>query len=246
MVTRPAGQSAGLARLIETVGGSALRFPLIEIEPARSAGLEALIDSLDSADLAIFISRNAAEQGLKQVRARRAWPAGLAAAAVGPGTRRALEALGLDSAFSPDGQADSEALLGHPRLAAVSGKRIVIFRGEGGREELAVKLRERGARVEYAECYRRTLPSGGPGALAGHLAGGKVDAVVVSSGEGLRNLMRILGAGAVETLAGTILFVPHRRVAEQAVALGVANAVVGGPGDEDMLAALVAHFCNAG
>jgi uroporphyrinogen-III synthase len=89
--------------------------------------------------------------------------------AVGPGTARALQAHGLDSIITPDGQ-DSEALLALPQLADVAGKRVVIVRGVGGRALLADTLRARGAQVDFMECYRRMRPRADAGAAAGALA----------------------------------------------------------------------------
>lgn len=246
MVTRPEKQAAAFAAMIEEAGGHAFRFPLIEIEPVANPALDAVIDELDSFDLAIFISRNAVEYGLERVRGRRGWPASIAVAAIGGGTRRALEAQGVEKVFSPDGPADSEALLKHPDLEAVAGKRLVVFRGEGGREFLGRELRARGASLVYAECYRRIMPAADPGPLRTRLAGGAVHAVVVSSGEALANLARLLGGATGEFLTGTTLFVPHRRLVREAQALGVPEPVVAGPADADMLAALVAYFSRAG
>jgi uroporphyrinogen-III synthase len=242
VVTRPARQANLLAEMIEAAGGVALRFPVIEIEPVRSRALAEVIARLESMDLALFISRNAVEQGLAVVRASREWPPGVAVAAVGAGTRSTLEAQGITGAFSPVGPADSEALLADPRLLAVSGKRIMIFRGEGGRDLLADTLRARGASVEYAECYRRLVPAADPATLIEGLSAGIVHGIVVSSGAGLANLLAMLGTGAAELLGQTRVFVPHRRVADAASAHGLNAAIVGGPADADMLAALVAYF----
>lgn len=75
---------------------------------------------------------------------------------------------------------------------------------------------------------------------------GEVHAVTVSSGEGLANLAARLGETARTLLVALPVFVPHPRVAEQARALGVADVVVSGAADEDVLAALVAYFRRTG
>jgi uroporphyrinogen-III synthase len=69
-----------------------------------------------------------------------------------------------------------------------------------------------------------------------------VDAVTVSSAEGLANLAGLLGAAGRARLAATPLFVPHARVAAAAERLGVREAIVAGPGDEQVLERLVAYF----
>ena len=49
----------------------------------------------------------------------------------------------------------TEGLLSLRGLRDVGSKRIVIFRGEGGREKLAGELVKRRAQVTYYELYRR-------------------------------------------------------------------------------------------
>ena len=163
LVTRPAHQADRLCELIKQAGGRALRFPVIEILPPHdTAPLAALIDTLDDADIAIFISANAVEHGLALLRARRDLPAALKLAAIGRSTGAALRAtLGRGPDICPAERFDSEALLALEAMQKVHGKRIVIFRGEGGREVLAETLRARGATVEYADVYRRARPKHG-------------------------------------------------------------------------------------
>ena len=250
VITRPDRQAAGLAALIDAAGGHALRYPTIEIEPLRTARLDALLGRLADYDVLVFISRNAVEQGLARIResavALSPVPGRPVVAAIGAGTRRALETEGFATVIAPEGPADSEALLAEPALADVSGKRIAVFRGEGGRETLAAGLRARGATVDYAECYRRRAPALDPQPLIAQWLRGEVHAVTVSSGEGLANLAARLGETARTLLVALPVFVPHARVAEQARALGVADVVVSGAADEDVLAALVAYFRRTG
>lgn len=232
LVTRPGERAANLARLIEGSGGRAHLFPAIEIEdlPAPSA-----LRHLQAFDLAVFVSPTAVSKILAQLEE---WPRALPAAAVGGGTRRELERRGVRDVIAPQAGADSEALLAHPRMQPVAGKRIVIFRGEGGRELLADTLRSRGARVEYAAGYRRTRPKG-----ERRWKEDEIDAITVSSSQGLANLFEVLD-GAF--LRARPLFVPHPRVAVIARERSVREVVVAGPSDEQVLEALVAYFRSHG
>lgn len=236
VVTRPRELAQGLARLIEGAGGRAHVFPAIQIEdlPAPAA-----LGRLEAFDLAVFISPTAVA---RVMRHQPRWPPRLRAAAVGAGTRRELEARGIAAVLAPDSAADSEALLALPELGRVAGKRVVIFRGEGGRALLGNALSARGAAVEYAECYRRTRPRADAAPLLAAWHG--IHAVTVSSEEGLENLFALLGAPGEARLRAAPMFVGHQRVAERARQLGVREAVVAGPGDDEMLERLVAYFSD--
>ena len=228
LVTRPREQAANLARLIERAGGRAHLFPAIEIADIAPP---AALTRLQTFDLAVFVSPTAASKIMGQLAA---WPRALRAAAVGAGTRRELERRGVTDVISPGEGADSEALLAVPEMQRVAGKRIVIFRGEDGRALLGETLRERGAQVEYAACYRRARPAGPK-----PLKRDEIDAVTVSSSQGLANLFEMLDPAF---LRATPLFVPHPRVAEEARVRAVQHVVTTGTSDEKMLDGLVAYF----
>jgi uroporphyrinogen-III synthase len=242
LITRPSEQAQALARLVREAGGEPVCVPAIEILPLDNpAAFHALAGRLAEFDLAIFISRNAVRRA-SDLMGGKPWPAGLKVATIGQGSREELEQRGFTNVIAPAGapaRSDSEALLALPALAGVRGSRIVIFRGEGGRELLGQELAARGASVEHAACYRRAMPAAA--GMRDAWAGG-VDAVTVSSAEGLGNLLAMLGEDAVCRLSGVPLFVPHARVAAEAQRRGLERAIVASPGDADMVAALVAHF----
>jgi uroporphyrinogen-III synthase len=193
--------------------------------------------------VAVFISPNAVDHALPAILARGPWPAGLLPAAVGQGTVKALAAQGVAGCVAPTERFDSEALLELPELAVdrVKGRRIAIFRGDGGRELLADTLRERGATVDCITCYRRSGPSGGVAPLLAAWRAGRLDALTVSSSEGLRYLVDLLDAEGRAFLQQTPLFVPHARIAENACALGLSNIILTDAADAGILAGLRAY-----
>lgn len=246
VVTRPAHQAQALARLIEDAGGRPILFPVIEIrEMDDPRPFLEIVDRLDEFDLAVFISPNAVSRAIKPILERRALPPRLKVAAVGGASVRALAGHGVTGVIAPRERYDSEALLELPELAAPSGMRVVIFRGQGGRELLGETLRARGARVEHAECYRRARPDLDPAPLVAAWMRAALDAVTVTSSDGLRNLRAMVGETGRRHLLRTALFVPHPRIAETARELGVERIVVTGPGDEGLLTGLVAYFSAA-
>ncbi len=204
VVTRPANQAAHLSALLEAAGARVFRFPAIAIVPPRDTDrLEAVLDRLPQFQIAVFVSANAVDWGERYLDMFGGLPASLKVAAVGRGTASALQERGLAPDLVPADRYDSEALLALPEFqeSAVSGQRVLILRGEGGRELLADTLYARGAEVEYAEVYRRVRPGIDPGKLLEPLAKGEVDVIIVTSGEGLRNLLDMVGeAGEMPTI----------------------------------------------
>lgn len=237
IVTRPREQAIQLSRRIEQAGGVPLLFPLLDIAPAADPQkLDNQVSRLGSFHLAIFISPNAVSYGMAAIRAAGAIPAGLKFAAVGQGSARALRELGVPEIIAPSERFDSEALLALPELQRMQDRRVVIFRGNGGRELLGDTLKTRGAEVEYAECYVRTKPALD---LAGLLKA-EADALTVTSSEALSYLWEMADESARRALSGLPLFVPHERIAEAARALGWRTVVATGAGDEGLLAGLTA------
>lgn len=245
VLTRPVGQAGQLAELVRAAGGEPILFPTLEIlDTGKPEPLIALVDRLESFDLAVFISANAVNKALALVRSRRSWPPALRVAAVGRASERALQRHGFAAVIVPQQGFDSEALLALPELNQVAGKRVLIFRGEGGRELLAQTLAQRGAVVEYAECYRRGLPRIDAAPLIALWEQGRLDAFTATSGEALANLFELLGAAGRQCLQTTPLFVPHERIAATARELGARTVVLTGPGDEGLVAAAAAFFAK--
>ncbi len=220
VVTRPAHQADNLCRLIEAEGGHALRFPVIDIlPPADIAPLQARLQDLPDDQLAIFISANAVHYAY-QALGGQPLPESLLRTAVGQATARALAAHGQPAHILPPAPYNSEALLALPELQSLQGKRVIIFRGGNGRALLADTLSERGAQVDYAEVYRRIVSTLDPERLYRAWDKGKLDMIIITSNEGLRNLFARVDAGYRERLLGTTLVVISDRSATLAQELG--------------------------
>ena len=214
-VTRPAGQGRELCQAIEAHGGRAVHFPALDIRPIEdNKKLKRLLDRLESYDLAIFVSRNAVAATAARIIH---WPAHVPLAAVGKSTAAALQSQWRRAVITPGNQYNSEALLALPELQSVRNRRILIFRGEGGRDLLENELSRRGANVACAEVYRRTLPDQRLAALRTH---GPIDVLVVTSNEGLTNLVQLAEPDQRDWLLHKPLVVISQRTATLAAELG--------------------------
>ena len=222
LVTRPAGQAGPLLQLLGEAGFEALHQPLLELYPLQAlpAGLKSLVMDLDRYQHVIFISANAVQIGFAFIDDY--WPqlpAGVHWYAIGASTAQLLRDRGLNP-LAPGDRMDSEGLLALDALQEVSGERVLIVKGEGGRGKIRQVLAERGARVEEFACYRRGNPQLPAGAMGQLLRDSGVAAILVSSGEGLENLLRLLSAGETTKFRDIALVVPSSRVAEQARSAG--------------------------
>ena len=214
LITRPARQAGGFAEKIAVLGGRPIIFPAIVIlPPTDSAPVARAHATLFAYDYAIFVSANAVEYGVPDAST---WPNRLAAFAPGPGTAEALAAVGIPDVRIPQTTFDSEGLLELPELSSPNGRRIVIFRGDGGREYLGDALAALGAEVHHVVCYRRSKPAGGAVGLNETFRDGHIDAVTITSSEGLDNLWALCDAAARAAWRRCPTFVPHPRIASRA------------------------------
>ena len=220
MVTRPAHQAESLCRLIEAAGGTAVRLPLRPIEPASQPGdaerrLKAESHGVPAHDTWIFTSANAARYAAPMIDR---WPPRVVA--IGLATADALAIAGAAASATPLSGSTSEDLLAMPEFAALEGRRILIVTGEGGRDLLEQELAARGASVARAAVYRRVPLPYPPETVAASLR--KTDIIVVTSGDALAHLVRLVPEGSRASLVRKPLVVPSARVVEKARELGFA------------------------
>jgi len=235
LVTRPEDQSELLASKIRHAGGDAIVAPTLAIAPLAASGGDVLTPS---PELIVFVSRNAVIHGWAVV-GELAAAEGVDVAAVGLGTRSELSARGVDGVIAPTLEFSSEGLLALPALARekVKGRRVIIVRGQGGRETLKDALAKRGADVAYLEVYRRVVPETD---LAAAIGTTLPDVAVVSSAEGLANLADMIERQGLERLFDMVVVVPGSRVGAEVSGLGFTQdpVIADNPSDSGFLAAL--------
>jgi uroporphyrinogen-III synthase len=247
VITRPRAQAIDLARAVAALGRTPQVLPLLEISPLPDQTLlTATLANLADYALVAFVSPNAIDAAFAHIDA---WPAGTRLAVLGEGSRAALARYGINDAnttiLSPPDPAhsDSEHLLQALDLAALAGRRVLIVRGESGRELMADGLRAAGALVDTVAAYRRAVPELTP-ALAAELAAllAQPNDWIITSSEALRGLVglvrRLDSGAAVAKMQHQHLIVPHARIADTARSLGFGRVTLTGSGDERLLAAL--------
>ena len=224
LLTRPAEESATLAATLSEAGIYSSSLPLLDIEPLPiTPERQAVLRDLGRYCAVIVVSKPAARLALQQLD--QAWPH-LRWFSVGAATAQVLADRGLDVHYPQTGD-DSEALLQLPALREAIARpdaRVLILRGEGGRELLAERLREQGASVDYLELYRRFLPAYDSGVLTQRIQLERLNGLVVSSGQGFLHLQALAGTDWPK-VAQLPLFVPSPRVTEMARAAGAEKVV---------------------
>jgi len=241
VVTRPRDQAVQLAKRIEQEGGIPLLFPLLEISAVSDTRkLQEQVSRLKDFTYAIFVSPNAVQYGIAAIRSMGDIPDSIKMATIGKGSVKALLGLGITNILAPAERFDSEGLLALPDLQEVAGMRIIIFRGDTGRELLGDTLIARGAMVEYATCYHRRRSQ----LDVKDLLENEPDAISVTSSEAMTHLGQLIGDGERIKILEIPLFVQHERIAELARKQGWQHVYLTGPGDEGLMSAMVEWSSN--
>ena len=235
VLTRPEGDNTRLQAALAAQHYDVHIQPLLKIAPFSESELRDPPE-LRGDDVCIFISANAARMGLPTLMGGLVEQR-IVSLAVGPRTAAVIEAEGLP-VVTPK-QMDSEGLLALPELEQVKGRRVIIVKGEGGREALAQELEAREAQVEEYVCYRRESAAIDIDGLCATFADYPVIIFQANSGQTLTALSQALAQCQGATLLQQRLIVPSQRVADEAQALGWQRIVVAeSASDEAFLAAL--------
>lgn len=249
LVTRPPGQADELCAAVAAAGFPVRHLPLLELRPNEElpAGQRQLLLDLDRCQHVIFVSTNAVRYGMGWIESF--WPQlpqGIHWLAVGDATARLLASFGV-RAQAPGREMTSEGLLALPVLQQVAGQRVLLVKGEGGRDAITTALSHRGARVDQLVCYRRVRPLLAEGELAEKLLHWRIGLIMISSGEGLANMLALLSPEETSKFIGTTMLVPSARVAQMARAAGFSHVLTAeNASDSAMLSALQAWQTTAG
>lgn len=208
LVTRPRAQSDSLCKQIENAGGKVIRFPVIDIVPVAVP----VADSLEP-DIVIYTSVNAVQYGVT-VLTQFVPSATRQIAAIGQATARALQQAGVKVDILPNDEFTTEALLALPQMKNVSGKKITIVKGEGGRELMAGSLTSSGAIVSQLDVYRRVIPDINTDEVLQACLANRLDVILITSTNSLTNLFTLLGEHGRNCLQAASFIVISERIRE--------------------------------
>jgi uroporphyrinogen-III synthase len=244
LITRPVMPASRTAQRLAGLGATPLVFPTTIIEPpANVAPLNAALAEIDGYYAAIFVSPSAAEMTLAPLGSiPKKMPAALHVFAPGPGTAEELSLRGVAKVEMPTTSFDSEGLLALPSLQAnaIKGKRIVIFRGNDGREVMREALVVRGASVEAITAYHRRAPNTPPTGLLELLRTGKINALSAMSSDAVTNLVSLIPVvERAKLLFALPVYASHERIAATAREAGFPNVIETEAGDAGLITALL-------
>jgi uroporphyrinogen-III synthase len=225
MITRPAHQAGPLAQGIKAAGGEAFLFPTLDIIPTElSQKNKEKIQRINQFDIIIFISPNAVEHGLNLIKSQRELPESILLATIGQGSAKAVyDHLGKQPDIVPKENFNSEGLLATSAMQNVANKRILIIRGNSGREHLKQTLEQRGALVEYLNVYQRVKPATNTTDLEQYLQNNQIAAIVITSATSLKNLMELTPAKVTPQLLQVPLLLINQRLIDIAKEAGFSS-----------------------
>ncbi|MFZ2315505.1 MAG: uroporphyrinogen-III synthase [Gammaproteobacteria bacterium] len=220
LVTRPDPQGFELCAELTDYGFQALHLPTIDFAPIPVSENHEVLNTLANQDWLIFISPHAVYASVPYIRQR--WPelpANVKFAAVGAGTAKALKNAGYLAIYPIEG-VGADYLLALPEFQNVANKQITLIKGDGGREVLQDVLKERGAHVSMFIAYNRTLPRLETSLYLTLLQTNKIDAIVCTSYDGVRNLKTLIGEKHWTMISVLPLIVVSERIKTLAHDLG--------------------------
>ena len=247
VITRPEKQAIEFAERLRAAGREAVVFPLLDIAPLQdTTALRNVLDRLATFSLVAFVSPNAIDATFAHLTT---WPLHVPLAVMGEGSAQALARYGITAdryqITRPldRHRSDSLTLLEALDLTHLRTGKVLILRGETGRELLADALRAAGAQVEQVAAYRRSAVELTP-PRAAQLAQllDTDNRWIITSSEALHVLMHLVAQvdphNGVGKIQRKIIYAPHPRIVEVAQSLGFRTMHLTDAGDDGLFSTL--------
>ncbi|WP_371374729.1 uroporphyrinogen-III synthase [Thalassotalea aquiviva] len=219
LLTRPLEKSRLLAKALTPIANSIEIWPLLCYQ--EGAGLSNLNQQLSQQyyDILIFISEPSVRFSRPFLQQNKDHLGCIIA--VGDATANALKQTLTNPIIVPS-QHTTEGLLELTELNKVKNKKILIVRGNGGREALKQQLIERGAIVTYTEVYERKwlIPQQ---SVIERWHQAQINCIVVTSNEMLLKLFTICSSS--KALKSALWVVASERIAHTGQQLGLKNII---------------------
>ncbi|MFB3814066.1 MAG: uroporphyrinogen-III synthase [Terriglobales bacterium] len=197
VVSRAKAQAGVLSSQLRALGATVVEIPFIEIRKPRSfKPLDNALRRHAEYDWLILTSVNgvtALWERLRKLRIASSDLAHLKIAAIGPATRKAIEAEGLPvEAVPKEYVAESVVALLRER---VKDQRVMLVRAKVARDVIPTELRNAGAQVDVLEAYQTIVPKTSRSRLVAELKrkSGRPDVITFTSSSTARNFLDLVG-----------------------------------------------------
>ncbi len=238
---RPVGMHVGLRRAAAVHALRVLAMSPWKIVMRDDASARNDLRAALACDRVVFTSPTAvrAATALQTLRSR----GGQRWFAVGSGTRSALRRAGIVGVTAPQ-RMDSEGLLALAELQdvgehSIRGQAVGLVTAPGGRDVIALELRQRGAQLVRAEVYVRVAVPLSARAVAAFRARDARPWLALSSGEALEQVLARLPADVLNRFCSARVVAASARLAQLARARGFVEVTIAASArPQDLIAAI--------
>lgn len=226
LICRPEESAQALSSAMSSLGADCYIFPTLDIIQTNISDEDRqCILNLDQYQKVIVTSQHAAKLGLELIDTY--WPQlpiGQTWLAIGQKTASLLAEASIKLDI-PKQDFTSESLLKIAQLQKVKHEKILIIKGEEGRDTLTQVLSKRGAKVEAIQVYRRSRPAYTSDQITEALLNFNASYIVALSGETLLNLISLCEEHNIDLSSKTFV-VPSHRVANIAYEHGFKSVLI--------------------
>lgn len=244
ILTQPAPRVARIAARLRALGHRVGECPVRRLVAAAAESAPD-VDALLLHDWVIFVSPGAVEFGLRRIL--EPWPPEVGIAVVGPGTAAALTAnprIGPQVRIIQPCRApyDAAALLERPEFREPGGLRVLVVRGETGRDDWIERLRSLGAEVEIRAVHRSerlSIPGELHETLRGWRLAGLPAVFVFTSVDAVTAVdAALMARGEADWARDQRALAQHHRIAQALSAAGWRRVEPVEPGEEALVRAI--------